>query len=156
MVPRARVHVEQNRANSLTRDVIATRMEIAESDPPGVVREKLEAGFALAYGEGEGRPRGPRRRDLARLRPRERRGRGRVSRPNRRASGRRPWPLGRYFALLARSQPVVILLEDLHWADSTSMRLLDDADRMWRDVPIMVVATTRSSLLEERPRWGSV
>ena len=35
----ARFHVEQNRANSLTRDVIATRMEIAESDPPGVVRE---------------------------------------------------------------------------------------------------------------------
>ena len=61
--------------------------------------------------------------------------------------------LGRYFALLARSQPVVILLEDLHWADSTSMRL-DDADRMWRDVPVMVVATTRSSLLEERPRWA--
>ena len=45
--------VEQNRANSLTRDVVGTRMEIAESDPPAVVREKLERGFALSYGEGE-------------------------------------------------------------------------------------------------------
>ena len=63
--------------------------------------------------------------------------------------------LGEYFAQLAASQPVVILLEDLHWADSTSMRLLDDAERMWRDCPVMVVATSRTSLLEERPRWGS-
>ncbi|HEY8306346.1 MAG TPA: adenylate/guanylate cyclase domain-containing protein, partial [Lapillicoccus sp.] len=150
-------HVEQNRANSLTRDVIATRMEIAESDPPGVVREKLEAGFAMAYGDGnqavraahvvglwlgfdlgtdaaatEGVPTEPQSvRDQATV------------------------ALGEYFAQLAASQPVVILLEDLHWADSTSMRLLDDAERMWRDCPVMVVATSRTSLLEERPRWGS-
>jgi class 3 adenylate cyclase/tetratricopeptide (TPR) repeat protein len=150
-------HVEQNRANSLTRDVIATRMEIAESDPPNVVREKLETGFAMAFGDGdetvraahvvgiwlgfdpgtdgaafEGVPTEPQSvRDQATA------------------------ALGQYFARLAESQPVVILLEDLHWADSTSMRLLDDADRMWRGCPVMVVATSRSTLFEERPRWGS-
>ena len=35
------------------------------------------------------------------------------------------------------------------------MRLLDDADRLWHDHPVMVVATTRPSLLEDRPRWGA-
>ena len=43
VVPRARVHVEQDRANSLTRDVIATRMEIAESDPRGGPRSSRPA-----------------------------------------------------------------------------------------------------------------
>src|SRR5690242_4602534 len=150
-------HVEQNRPNSLTRDVIATRMEIGESDPPDAVREKLEAGFEMAFGAGteairaahvvgtwldfdlgtdagarQGVPSDPQSvRDQATV------------------------ALGRYFARLAESQPVVILLEDLHWADTTSMRLLDDAERMWRDAPIMVVATTRSTLFEDRPRWGS-
>ena len=150
-------HVEQNRANSLTRDVIATRMEIAESDPPGVVREKLEAGFAMAYGEGEEAVRAAHvvgtwlgfdlgtdaaAREGVPTEPQSVRDQATVA-------------LGQYFARLARSQPVVILLEDLHWADSTSMRLLDDAERMWRDCPVMVVATTRSTLLEDRPRWGS-
>ena len=150
-------HVEQNRANSLTRDVIATRMEIAESDPPGVVREKLEAGFAMAYGEGEEAVRAAHvvgtwlGFDLGT----DEAARAGVPTEPQSVRDQATVALGRYFALLARSQPVVILLEDLHWADSTSMRLLDDAERMWRDVPVMVVATTRASLLEERPRWGS-
>ena len=150
-------HVEQNRANSLTRDVIATRMEIAESDPPGVVREKLEAGFAMAYGEGEEAVRAAHvvgtwlGFDLGT----DEAARAGVPTEPQSVRDQATVALGRYFALLARSQPVVILLEDLHWADSTSMRLLDDAERMWRDIPVMVVATTRASLLEERPRWGS-
>jgi class 3 adenylate cyclase/tetratricopeptide (TPR) repeat protein len=150
-------HVEQNRANSLTRDVIATRMEIAESDPPGVVREKLEAGFEMAFGAGEEAVRAAHvvgtwldfdlgtdaaARQGVPTEPQSVRDQATVA-------------LGQYFARLAASQPVVILLEDLHWADTTSMRLLDDAERMWRDAPIMVVATTRSTLFEERPRWGS-
>jgi tetratricopeptide (TPR) repeat protein len=150
-------HVEQNRANSLTRDVIATRMEIAESDPPAVVREKLEAGFARSYGEGEEAVRAAHvvgtwlGFDLGT----DVEARAGVPTEPQSVRDQATVALGRYFALLARSQPVVILLEDLHWADSTSMRLLDEADRMWRDVPVMVVATTRSSLLEDRPRWGS-
>jgi class 3 adenylate cyclase/tetratricopeptide (TPR) repeat protein len=149
--------VEQNRANSLTRDVIATRMEIAETDPPHVVREKLERGFVRSYGEGEEAMRaahvvgtwlgfdlGPDQaaREGVPTEPQSVRDQATVA-------------LGRYFERLADSQPVVILLEDLHWADSTSIRLLDEADRMWRDARIMVVATTRSTFFEERPRWGS-
>ncbi|HEU4331169.1 MAG TPA: adenylate/guanylate cyclase domain-containing protein [Lapillicoccus sp.] len=150
-------HVEQNRANSLTRDVIATRMEIAESDAPDVVRKKLEAGFEMAFGVGDQAVRAAHvvgtwldfdlGTDAAAQQgvptdPQSVRDQATVA-------------LGQYFARLAESQPVVILLEDLHWADTTSMRLLDDAERMWRDAPIMVVATTRSTLFEERPRWGS-
>ena len=87
-------HVEQNRANSLTRDVIATRMEIAESDPPGggprEARGRVRHG--LRRGRG-GRPRCPRRRDLAGLRPRDRRGRPR-GRPDRAAERPRPGDRG--------------------------------------------------------------
>ncbi len=131
-------------------------MEIQESDPPGVVREKLEAGFARAFGPGEEAIRAAHvvgvflGFDLAEpdaellgvpTQPQSVRDQGTLA-------------LGHYFARLAEITTVVILLEDLHWADSASMRLLDDADRLWHDHPVMVVATTRPSLLEERPRWG--
>ena len=149
--------VERNRANSLTRDVVATRMEIAESDPPAVVREKLEHGFARAYGEGEEAVRASHvvgtwlGFDLG---PDEAAREGVPTEPQS-VRDQATVALGRYFARLAETQPVVILLEDLHWADSTSIRLLDEADRMWRGARIMVVATTRATLFEERPRWGS-
>ena len=173
-------HVGQNRPNSLTRDVIATRMEIQESDPPRVVRAKLEAGFARAYGPGEEAVRAAHvvgvflGFDL--LDPAEQRSPADPADPADPAHPADPpgpagelvgvptqpqsvrdqgtLALGQYFARLAQHVPVVILLEDLHWADSASMRLLDDADRLWHDHPVMVVATTRPSLLEDRPRWG--
>ena len=114
-------HVEQNRANSLTRDVIATRMEIAESDPPEVVREKLEAGFAMAYGDGRRRRSAPPTwsgsgsgfdlgTDAAATagvptEPAER------ARPGDRGAGP---STSRGWRRRSRSS---ILLEDLHWAD---------------------------------------
>ena len=44
-------------------------MEIQQSDPPRIVREKLEVGFARAYGPGEEAPGRARRRGVPRLRP---------------------------------------------------------------------------------------
>ena len=147
-------HVEQNRANSLTRDVIATRMRSPRATRPGWSERSSRPVRPGLRGGGGSRPRGPRRRDLARLRPRATHARAGVPtepqsvRPGDRGSG-----------------PVLRACWRGRSRSSSSSRtctgptrprcLLDDADRMWRDVPVMVVATTRSSLLEERPRWGS-
>ena len=51
----------------------------------------------------------------------------------------------------ARVQPVVLALEDLHWADPTSLDLLRGIAERGALAPLFVVATTRP---EFRPPWG--
>jgi predicted ATPase len=51
----------------------------------------------------------------------------------------------------ARIQPVVLVLEDLHWADPTSLDLLRGIAERGALAPLFVVATTRP---EFRPPWG--
>jgi DNA-binding SARP family transcriptional activator len=54
---------------------------------------------------------------------------------------------------LAAESPVVVLVEDLHWAQEP---LLDLLERVLDDVrgPLLVVGTARPELLEARPSWG--
>ena len=48
----------------------------------------------------------------------------------------------------------MLLLEDLHWADEATLALINAADAVLRDSPVLVVATTRPTLLERHPHWG--
>ncbi|SOC57180.1 ATP-binding protein [Ornithinimicrobium cerasi] len=50
--------------------------------------------------------------------------------------------------------PVVLLLEDVHWADRPVLDLLVDLQAAPRPVPLLVVATSRPTLLEDHPHWG--
>jgi class 3 adenylate cyclase/predicted ATPase len=50
----------------------------------------------------------------------------------------------------ARSQPVVLAFEDLHWADPTSLDLLRALAERGAQAPLLVLATTRP---EFRPPW---
>ena len=51
----------------------------------------------------------------------------------------------------ARSQPIVLAFEDLHWADPTSLDLLRALAERGAQAPLLIVATTRP---EFRPDWG--
>ncbi|MFI5953306.1 ATP-binding protein [Cryptosporangium sp. NPDC051539] len=53
-------------------------------------------------------------------------------------------------ALAAVDRPLVLALEDLHWADEMSLDVLDRAARRLREVPILVVGTYRSDELYPR------
>jgi adenylate cyclase len=44
---------------------------------------------------------------------------------------------------LTAEAPVVLAVEDLHWADSASVQVLRDLARLGREVPLALVATTR-------------
>ena len=55
-----------------------------------------------------------------------------------------------YFAG-ARTQPVVLVFEDLHWADPTSLDLLRSLAERGAQAPLLIVATTRP---EFRPPWA--
>jgi len=51
-------------------------------------------------------------------------------------------------------QPTVIFLEDAHWADDSSLDLLDHLVTEIPDARLLVVCLTRPLLFERRPNWG--
>ncbi len=60
----------------------------------------------------------------------------------------------RFFEALAEQRPLVLVFEDLHWADDGLLDFVDHLVDWASDVPILVVCTARPELLERRPGWG--
>ena len=60
----------------------------------------------------------------------------------------------RFFEALAEQRPLVLVFEDLHWADDGLLDFVDQmADRL-ADIPVLLVVTARPELLARRPSWG--
>ena len=59
-----------------------------------------------------------------------------------------------FFESLAELRPLVLVFEDLHWADDGMLDFVDHLADWARGVPILVLATARPELLERRPGWG--
>ena len=57
-----------------------------------------------------------------------------------------------WFLAGARSQPVALAFEDLHWADPTSLDLLQALAERGAQAPLLIIATTRP---EFRPPWSA-
>ncbi len=60
-----------------------------------------------------------------------------------------------FFERIAADAPVVMVFEDLQWADSGLLAFVDHLVEWSRGVPIYVVALARPELLEARPDWGA-
>ncbi len=54
------------------------------------------------------------------------------------------------FEQIAGRRPLVIVLEDVHWADRSTLRLLQYVARSVRHAPVLIVATFRSDELHRR------
>jgi DNA-binding SARP family transcriptional activator/class 3 adenylate cyclase len=59
----------------------------------------------------------------------------------------------RLFEVLAARRPLVIVLEDLHWAESTFLDLVDYLVD-WSQGPLLLLCLARPEVLDERPMWG--
>jgi class 3 adenylate cyclase/tetratricopeptide (TPR) repeat protein len=59
-----------------------------------------------------------------------------------------------FFEALAELRPLVLVFEDLHWADDGLLEFVDHLVEWASGVPILVVGTARPELLERRPGWG--
>ena len=59
----------------------------------------------------------------------------------------------RFFERMAARYPLVLVFEDIHWADDA---LLDFTEYLadWAQGPIMVLTLARPELFENRPAWG--
>jgi class 3 adenylate cyclase/tetratricopeptide (TPR) repeat protein len=60
----------------------------------------------------------------------------------------------RLFEGMAEDRPLVLVFEDLHWADDDLLDFVDHLVEWASGVPILIVATARPELLERRPAWG--
>ena len=60
----------------------------------------------------------------------------------------------RFIEAVAEERPLVLVFEDLHWADEGLLDFVDGlADRV-SGVPLLVLCSARPELLERRPGWG--
>jgi predicted ATPase/class 3 adenylate cyclase len=60
----------------------------------------------------------------------------------------------RFFEHLAERSPLVLVFEDMHWADDGLLDFVDDLIDWASAVPLLVVCIARPELLSRRPGWG--
>ena len=123
-------------------EMVKAQAGIEENDPPDVCAEKLRANVEqLVADEAE------REWVIDHLLPLvgvDHGGAGGDSAPAWRA----------FFESLAERRPLVMVFEDMHWADEGLLDFIDHLVDWATGVPILVIATARPELLDRRPSWG--
>jgi class 3 adenylate cyclase/tetratricopeptide (TPR) repeat protein len=61
----------------------------------------------------------------------------------------------RFLEALADGWPLVLVFEDLHWADEGLLDFIDHLVEWAAAVPLLIVCTARPELLARRPGWGT-
>ncbi|HET7235178.1 MAG TPA: adenylate/guanylate cyclase domain-containing protein [Actinomycetota bacterium] len=64
------------------------------------------------------------------------------------------WAVRKFFESMASTGPLVVLIEDVHWAEPSLLDLIEHIADWSRDAPILLLCTARPELLDERPGWG--
>ena len=64
------------------------------------------------------------------------------------------WAIRKLLQGLALDRPLLLVFDDLQWAEPTFVDLLESVVDLSRDVPILLLCLARPELLEERPTWG--
>jgi class 3 adenylate cyclase/tetratricopeptide (TPR) repeat protein len=65
------------------------------------------------------------------------------------------WGARKLLEALARPGPLVVLFEDVHWAEPTFLQLVEHVVDAAEDASLLIVCTTRHDLVERRPEWST-
>jgi class 3 adenylate cyclase/tetratricopeptide (TPR) repeat protein len=65
------------------------------------------------------------------------------------------WGARKVLEALARPRPLLVLFEDIHWAESTFLELVEHLVEATENAALLVVCTARQELLESRPEWST-
>ena len=137
---------------ALLRDMVSHRLQIKDNDPPDIARHKIEAGFLAILGETGiekahfvGHLLGFDFSDTPEI--------AGVLDDTRQVRDRAFHYIGQYFAAATQINPILILLEDIHWADDNSLDLIEHLTRNVTHYPILILALTRPILFEHRSSW---
>ncbi|HET7128415.1 MAG TPA: adenylate/guanylate cyclase domain-containing protein [Gaiellaceae bacterium] len=58
------------------------------------------------------------------------------------------------FEVKAAERPLVVVFDDVQWAEPTLLDLIEEAADWIRGAPILILCLARPELLDERPTWG--
>ena len=127
-------------------EMVKAQAGVLESDPPGLALEKLQAAVA-AVSEDEAE------RDWlrGRLAPLVGMGGAEAQRDSR-DEAFTAWV--RFLESIAARNPLVLVFEDLHWADGPLVEFVEHLIEWSSGVPLLVVCTARPELYERHPGWG--
>jgi class 3 adenylate cyclase/tetratricopeptide (TPR) repeat protein len=64
------------------------------------------------------------------------------------------WAIRRLFEALAGERPLVLLFEDVHWADPPLLDLIELLTDSTSDAPLLIVCLAREEFAELRPEWA--
>ena len=64
------------------------------------------------------------------------------------------WALRRLVEWVAIDRPVVLIVDDIHWAEPTLLDLIEHLADLIRGSAVLIIASARPELLEDRPTWG--
>ncbi|UCE01057.1 MAG: AAA family ATPase [Chloroflexota bacterium] len=145
----------QGLAYSLLRDVFAFRFQILDDDTGEQARQKIETGFCDVYGQDEagimrahilGQLLGFDFSSSSHLKG--------VLNDAEQLRNRGVMYMIQYFQDLSQEIPVVIFLEDIHWADDSSLDIVNQLGERTSELPFLIVCAARLRLFERRPYWG--
>ena len=131
-------------------EVVKAEAGILESDPPEAASAKLAAAVEAAIGQEPERAWVARR--LEPLVGTIRDGATVTERSERRSEAFSAWRA--FLEAIAAREPLVVVLEDLHWADPSLLEFVEELVDRSADVPLLVVCTARPELHERAPGWG--
>jgi tetratricopeptide (TPR) repeat protein len=64
------------------------------------------------------------------------------------------WAVRKVLEALGRTQPLVLVVDDLQWAEPTFVDVIEHVADRSRDVPLLLLLMARPELLDARPGWG--
>lgn len=142
------------RPYALIRDLFAFRFQIHDSDRAAEARQKLERGIVSFMG-ASGAERAPFIGQLIGFDFSASPALHGILDNARQLRDRAYHYLAQFFEAATEVQPALICLEDIHWADDSSLEVIDYLARACERLPLMLLAVTRPALFERRPAWGS-
>jgi class 3 adenylate cyclase len=64
------------------------------------------------------------------------------------------WAFRRLFETLAATRPVVLVVDDIHWADAALLDLVEYLVASSGEAPLFILCTARPDLMDVRPSWA--
>jgi class 3 adenylate cyclase/tetratricopeptide (TPR) repeat protein len=64
------------------------------------------------------------------------------------------WGIRRFLEIMAAERPVVVLFDDIHWAEATFLDLLVQLTTTTLGAPVVLLCGSRPELLERHPEWA--
>ncbi|MGQ0604845.1 MAG: ATP-binding protein [Anaerolineales bacterium] len=139
---------------ALLRDVFAYRFEIQDSDRAVVARDKLTTGITAFLPGDEGLMRAHFIGHLAGFDFSHSPHLQGILGDARQIRDRAFHYLTEFFTAVARTDPSVLMLEDIHWADDGSLDWIEALLREQPALPLIIIGLTRPAFFERRPQWG--